>query len=274
MSICQQFAKSSLWSNKNDLSLTSGNDTSAKVNNLFELLDAQRSNIVCDHISQLWTYLSTLRGGSSQPVRIDIALDNISIELASDLILCDFLLRNDCVDTIRLHGKAYSWFVSDVTRHDFDYLLQLLGGDNSLCTARFVQRLHGYMRSDRLVFVEPAHKFWTLPHGFDSMQEVAADLYAELSEHCSLLLTKGDLNYRKLMGDLNWPFDTPFAHAIRHFKPTPAICSVRTIKCDLIVNLDTCVETNQAYANIRREFADSTKWMTSGDYALVQFARL
>ena len=243
MSICQQFAKSSLWSNKNDLSLTSGNDTSAKVNNLFELLDAQRSNIVCDHISQLWTYLSTLRGGSSQPVRIDIALDNISIELASDLILCDFLLRNDCVDTIRLHGKAYSWFVSDVTRHDFDYLLQLLGGDNSLCTARFVQRLHGYM-------------------------------YAELSEHCSLLLTKGDLNYRKLMGDLNWPFDTPFAHAIRHFKPTPAICSVRTIKCDLIVNLDTCVETNQAYANIRREFADSTKWMTSGDYALVQFARL
>lgn len=41
------------------------------------------------------------------------------------------------------------------------------------------------------------------------MADKAPDLYRELSES-SLIIFKGDYNYRKMVSDLEWPLDTPF----------------------------------------------------------------
>ena len=97
------FYKALLWSNKNDLSLTSGEDVSSKVNNLFDLLESFKECILSNHSIELWTFLNDIRlkkSKNEKPIRIDIVLDNCGIELASDLILCDFLLRNQFVDKI------------------------------------------------------------------------------------------------------------------------------------------------------------------------------
>lgn len=40
------------------------------------------------------------------------------------------------------------------------------------------------------------------------------DLYKSLSE-AAVIFFKGDLNYRKLMGEMNWPPTTSFEHALR-----------------------------------------------------------
>jgi len=106
--------KALLWSNKNDLSLSSGEDVSSKVNNLIDLLESFEDYILSDHSVELWNYLTECRNMTTtlKTKRIDIVLDNCSIELASDLILCDFLLRNKFVDQICLHAKAYYWFIS------------------------------------------------------------------------------------------------------------------------------------------------------------------
>ena len=109
-----------MWSNKNDLSLSSGHDVSHKVQNLIDLIESFKNKILCDHTNLIWENLNNLKARKlkketnieDKPIRIDIVLDNCSIELASDLILCDFLLRNDFVDRIYLHAKAYSWFIS------------------------------------------------------------------------------------------------------------------------------------------------------------------
>ena len=45
-----------LWANKNDLSLSSGNDVSSKVKNLVELLESFKENILCDHTQLLWSF--------------------------------------------------------------------------------------------------------------------------------------------------------------------------------------------------------------------------
>lgn len=54
-----------------------------------------------------------------------------------------------------------------------------------------------------------SHDFWTYPHAFCDMKEAAPDLYEELAKS-NLLIFKGDLNYRKLVGDRYWPWDYPF----------------------------------------------------------------
>ena len=76
------------------------------------------------------------------------------------------------------------------------------------------------MTEGRLV-LEKAHFFWASPYDFSEMKRIAPDLYATLEETSSFVsLIKGDLNYRKLIGDLNWPYYTPLAQAVGTFRPT------------------------------------------------------
>jgi hypothetical protein len=264
-----------LWSNKNDLSLSSGNDVSSKLHNLIELLDSFKDKILCDNTTQVWTFLNELKqrkGSNEKPIRVDIVLDNCSIELVSDLILCDFLLRNEYVDLIYLHAKPYFWFISDVTKHDFDHLFKELQSSNSLVINRFLTRIKNALKAGKII-LQHDDQFWNSPYSLHDMERVAPKLYSDLKTNSSLVFLKGDLNYRKLIGDLNWPFETPLINAIHTFKPT-SLCAVRTIKADLIANIDTNLETNHNYASVINEFKDSTKWMNTGDYAIIQFVQI
>jgi hypothetical protein len=264
-----------LWANKNDLSLSSGNSVSNKVENLVDLLDSFKENILCDHSEDLWQFLNQLREKKSQDdkkIRVDVFLDNCSIELAADLLLTDFLLRNDFVDEVYLHGKPYYWFISDVTQHDFDYLLRQIQSSNSLVLNNFYRRMKKYLDEKRVV-LDCTNHFWTSPHSLFEMEAVQSQLYSDLKLNSSLVIMKGDLNYRKLLGDLNWPFDTPLKTAVNGFLPT-SLCAVRTIKADLVANLDTNVSTNKNYALCKEKHSDSKKWMISGDYGLIQFLRI
>lgn len=92
------------------------------------------------------------------------------------------------------------------------------------------------------------------------MRAVAPDLYGALSSS-DLALFKGDLNYRKLVGDLNWAPTTPFADALGDFRPT-RVAALRTLKADVVSGLAEGVAEELDAAG-----AD---WMTSGRYAVIQ----
>lgn len=71
------------------------------------------------------------------------------------------------------------------------------------------------------------------------------------------------MNYRKLVGDLNWPNDTSFKTALRGFLPT-ALLVLRTIKGGPVVAIDE-KSPNVQKAKIKED------WFKSGDIGLIQF---
>lgn len=73
---------------------------------------------------------------------------------------------------------------------------------------------------------------------------------------------KGDLNYRKLTGDLKWSHTTSLKTALRAFHPAP-LCTLRGLKADVVVGL----REGQA-EELHQQCAD---WMVSGDFAVIQF---
>jgi hypothetical protein len=74
---------------------------------------------------------------------------------------------------------------------------------------------------------------------------------------------KGDLNYRRLVGDRNWPATSSFA-ALTDYFPGPVV-ALRTLKSDVIVGLDP--------ATLADLDNTGTAWRTSGTHALIQLSR-
>ena len=107
--------------------------------------------------------------------------------------------------------------------------------------------------------------FWTSPYPFNDKKRIDEKLYDELSKS-DFLLMKGDLNYRKLLGDLDWPHDTLLSTLVRDFFPC-SFAALRTLKSDLVANL------NLNDQNLKQIIQNDQNWMISGDYGVIQLIK-
>lgn len=225
------------------------------------------SKIMVNDFGELWSYSKLLAERKSKKYRIDIILDNSGYELFTDLCLVEFFHLSNLFPkdrcTVRLHVKKMPWFVSDTMVRDLNWLLDTIEQDGSFSSSlkqiniNFKQNLHNAF------WIVEEHDFWTLPHDYSQMPVVAPDLYEGLCQS-DLVIFKGDLNYRKLVGDLNWSFQTTFKDSLREFQPTTAICSLRTIKADVVVGIFDSRKLEEI-----KTF--SPEWMETGEYAVVNF---
>ncbi|XP_027457496.1 damage-control phosphatase ARMT1 isoform X3 [Zalophus californianus] len=250
----------SLWGNKCDLSL-SGGETSSQKTNIMSSLEELKPLILVNDMEHLWSLLNNCKKtrGKASITRVDIVLDNAGFELVTDLVLADFLLSSQLATEIHFYGKTIPWFVSDTTIRDFNWLIEQVKGSNHKWMSKCGADWETYIKVGRWVYHD--HIFWTLPHEFCVMSQVAPDLYAELQK-AHLILFKGDLNYRKLTGDRKWEFTVPFHQALRGFHPAP-LCSIRTLKAEVQVGL----RPGQAEQYIATE----PSWLTIGKYGVFQF---
>jgi hypothetical protein len=98
--------------------------------------------------------------------------------------------------------------------------------------------------------------FWNGPSFlWDRPERVATEI-----DHASLVVFKGDANYRRVVGDALWPADVPFREVTSYF-PAPLLC-VRTLKSDPVVGLAPGVAA--------RLDAVDPEWRINGRRGLIQ----
>ncbi|KAI9206687.1 uncharacterized protein BJ171DRAFT_17478 [Polychytrium aggregatum] len=266
--VTRQLVQFSLWGNQSDLSLlvhVHHADLHQMQKSGSESLSENEKHIVVNNEQILLDRLESLRFKESQ---IDIILDNAGFELFTDLMLADWLVRTKTASRIVFHAKAFPWFVSDVTPTDFEWTLQACAklaaesGEAALALGSKVQDWQQWLRSG--IWSVQVHPFWTLPYAFHELPRCAPELEEQLSRS-DLLIFKGDLNYRKMVYDCEWPVTTPFGTAIGPLATArlPPFVMLRTNKANVCVGLDEGQE-----GRLVREDPD---WMVSGKYGVIQY---
>ena len=192
-------------------------------------------------------------------VNIDFVLDNAGFELLTDLCLADFLISKRLCSRIILYVKCFPWFVSDATKTDFNWLIEQLNQSSaSPIRQQTAKRWEEHLQNGQWIL--QSHRFFTLPYDFAQMQRIAPELYCAMSQS-KLLIFKGDLNYRKLVGDLKWSIQERFETALRGFHPTSLVI-LRTCKADVQVELDE--------KSVEQVTKLDPKWMVNGKWAVIQ----
>jgi hypothetical protein len=157
---------------------------------------------------------------------VHIVCDNCGTELTMDCALVDALLAAG--HEVWMHVKIHPFFVSDTLVGDVHHLWRLFsarGGD----AARLGERLCGAFEAERLrllpdFFWCSARFLWEMPTYLHQTFRGAA-----------LVILKGDLNFRRSVGDAIWQPDTPFADVVSYF-PAPLL-ALRALKSDPVVGL-------------------------------------
>jgi hypothetical protein len=103
------------------------------------------------------------------------------------------------------------------------------------------------------------HPFWCSPLSF---HEMPADLRTDLGA-ARVAVFKGDLNYRRLVGDCLWEPTTPFADAVAYLRGLP-VAALRTLKSDVVVGVPG--------ERVARLDAEEPDWRINGRQTVVQYS--
>lgn len=273
----------------------------------------------------------TTSGGTTRSRTVNIVMDNVGVECVADLIFTLWLLNHHPSLRVVLHVKSIPYYVSDVTPPDFDFLLNELEEcskqdvDLTRILIPFVKALREGFSSGRICI--DADPFWTQPCEYREMpphvcnsfffsQRVSASEEAQgeypsssrelfprrlYAGHSALVIFKGDLNFRRLIGDRHWDnrsfmstikpcertspsvastllADTPcsgdestavapsFENIVSAFWPvlTVPVCAIRTIKSELCVGVP--------FQKQDKLDSSDPKWRTSGSFGVVLIA--
>ncbi|MEU5979107.1 damage-control phosphatase ARMT1 family protein [Streptomyces sp. NPDC047315] len=229
----------SLWGNRADLGflVSAGEPASGAA-----------TALVADDSARLWQLLPAGAGAT-----VAVVADNAGRELIPDLVLVDHLLEHRRAQRVVLHVKPYPYYVSDATTADVVDALRRLGGAPGEA-GRIGGRLWRAMAAG--VLEVTTHPFFCAPLPYEEMPD---DLRGQFAG-CALTLVKGDLNYRRLVGDRLWDATTPFADRTAHFPG--AVAALRTLKSDVVVGLE------QGTLDLLE--GSGAVWRTSGTHALIQ----
>ncbi len=249
-----------LWGNQADLSMWPAEGNAKPDHKDLEQANAflleDRAAHVAEYVFELLPP-PTGRGAEGEGIRIDFMVDNAGFELVSDLVFADYLLSGGIAATVHLHVKPHPTYVSDAMVKDVQATLDFFQADGDLQVNALGCRLIDFWEQERLQVRD--NFFWTSPlPGW----EMPFPLKEEISQS-NLLISKGDANYRRLLGDLDWPFTTPFADILAYF-PVPVV-ALRTVKAEIACGMQPGRAESVA--------AQDPDWMIDGRWGVVQFAK-
>ena len=271
----REFVDISLWGNATDLSLL----TNVSLESIQSLQGAEarkknEKNVLVNDTDAAWEAIASQSGG-----RIDIVLDNSGFELYADLIFLLFLLDTKLCDTIVLHPKNMPWFVSDVLPGDILKVINNLQDPQFFPDHRedldyLVDKIADYHSEGNIVI--RTSPFWTTHSPYweiDSDGKNGGDLVWQDLKDSKLVIFKGDLNHRKMLGDAQWPKDTPFLHAIGPLASSGVrVLTLRTCKADVCTGISKEQEQELEKEWLAQGNKSKEGWVHYGKYAVIQFS--
>ena len=154
--------------------------------------------------------------------RLNIIADNFGGEFVADLVLA--IVAAEAGSEVVIHVKQLPMFVSDTTADDVVILLDRLATGSS-----FARRLQNAVDSGSIRTA--SHPFWSAPLFMDSVPLDELDAGEGV-----LTVLKGDLNFRRAVGDVTVPIDTPF-QSLPVLPPVPML-ALRSIKSYCVAGMD------------------------------------
>lgn len=214
-----------LWGNATDLSLLM-HLSLEEVQKLqgAESRKANQDKIIANDFPAAFRVLKDAQRSGKKDRQVDIVLDNAGFELFVDLVLAGYLLESGLATNIVLRPKNIPWFVSDVVPRDFADTLNVLqnakafyetpddderskGKSPPKLSAEEEKSIDGVFAHWSTLYAEGKitlrpNEFWTHGGSYWRMPNTAPALVDDLKES-ELVIFKGDLNYRKLTGDVS-----------------------------------------------------------------------
>lgn len=243
-----------LWGNQNDLSLwpvdiSGENQPTLSDLRKVESITSTQHLLVDDRLD----VLQYLQGLDPEKAQVDFLIDNAGYELICDLVLADALLSRRQVRRIVFHVKQQPVFVSDAMPEDVLAAIEFMRQEGHSFTHTLANRMLKHL--DDRTFEIKTDPFWTSPL---AMWDMPSQLHAMLAQS-NLVISKGDANYRRLLGDRHWPASMPFS-VVLQYMPVPVL-SFRTLKSEIVTGLPK-----------ERVPGNDPDWMSNGRWGLIQFA--
>lgn len=234
-----------LWGNRADLSYGAvaelGHD------------EVDESALIANDLHEARRYLEDAAGDGP----VHIVTDNAGTELSADLALSDYLIESKGL-SVYLHPKYHPTYVSDTTPPDIHELVAQMRratlGPAPQLVREVGERLAGHI-SEGLLRIAP-DQFWNGPDFYDLLPERLARPFSR----ASLVIVKGDMNYRRVLFDLAPDPWTPMAEVSASVSAPTLL--VRTMKGDSIAGLSREMTEHLE--------AEDERWRVNGKRGVVQ----
>lgn len=235
----------SLWGNRVDLSNLTVAD---EIRNRQAMIE--RENLLINDFAKV---LDVLQERSLSHVAF--VNDNVGMELGFDILLADFLLRDNWVDRLTFFLKPYPFFVSDAMIKDLQETLEAFTETSSPSLSHLGKRMERFLSEGTLSASDDW--FWASARHFCEMPQLLSE---EISRFAMVIL-KGDVNYRRLLSDRHWPHTTPITEIADYF-PTSFLI-LRTLKGEIMVDLEE--------GEAERLGAEDPDWLINGERGIIQY---
>lgn len=233
----------SMWGNKADISFVSGGE--------LDHSSGDRELLILDHSGDGARRILN-HAAPDRPVHI--IMDNSGAELAGDLVLAMVVVAITGARVI-LHPKLYPTYVSDTTAQDIHRFLRVAANHQDATVRCFAGAMEPLLES--LSITIAPDDYWCTARFMTDMPPRITRLLSD----ASVIIVKGDFNYRRVMRDTVWPAGIDPRAASGIPLPVPFLL-LRTLKSDCLVGVP------KSTASVLD--TDEPGWRTAGRRGVIQ----
>ena len=252
-------ASIALWGNKMDLSLWPADASKSNVDIFSSILASAGENLLHDDTEKLEAHCEKLRnkGGGN----VDIIVDNAGFELITDLALAQYLIQSKIAKCVTFQLKSHPTFVSDALEKDLrqhvEYYAHQIDSKKFPNANAAGKVWEEFLNTGQWKCNE--NNFWVQPY---PMWEMTEPLRTDMTTRCDLAFVKGDANYRRLLGDCEWDYTSPFDDVVGSYFPCP-VCALRTLKAEIGCGMEA--------EQVERAKALDDQWLVNGRFGVIHF---